>query len=109
MSAGAFVQLHLDVCTPEGKTWCAEVTGRDRSAPGGLARDFMRIIERNTSRSGATGTYTYELGDGVYESNEGRRRLGRRFWIVADGKIRETDRAGALAHLEGANGEEATE
>lgn len=100
MSA-APVLLHLDVCTPEGKTWCAQLHGRDKSAPGGLARTFVRMIESNTSRSGMTGSYTYELDDGVYETNEGRRSLPRqrRFWIVTDGKATETDRAGALAHL----------
>ena len=92
----------------EGKTWLAELTGTD--AKFGFRREFVNAVEKTTSRSGRTGTATYLVGPGVYESNEGRRRLGRRYWVV---KVDETigapgelvavnvNRAEALAALEG--------
>jgi hypothetical protein len=93
--------VHLDVCTPEGKTWCARVTGHDTDQPGGLAREFLTAAEANLSRSGMTGTKTYELTDGVYETNEGRRSIhpNRKFWIVTDGRAQQVDRTAALAAL----------
>lgn len=87
--------IHLDVCTPEGKTWLARVTGTDNQY--GLSRDFVAAAGKDTSRSGRTGTATYEVGDGFYESNEGRRRLGRRYWLVKDGEAVEVERAQVLA------------
>jgi hypothetical protein len=91
-------ELNLDIATMEGKTWLAEITGTD--AKFGLQRSFVNAVEKTTSRSGKTGTASYLVGDGVYESNEGRRRLGRRYWIVRDGQVREVNRAEALAELE---------
>jgi len=93
-------ELVLDVCTPEGKTWLARVLRRDVSQPGNLARVFIRVDEYNLSGSRKTGNVTYtELSDGVYESNEGRRRLGRRYWVVTGDEIREVDRKEAMAAL----------
>jgi hypothetical protein len=89
--------LNLDICTPEGKTWLAKIVGVGGKF--GVEREFINPVEKNTSRSGLTGNADYLLEDGIYESNEGRRRLGRRWWIVADGEIRETDRDTALAEL----------
>lgn len=85
-------ELNLDVCTPEGKTWLSLRTGR-----GAHDRQFIDPDERDLSRSGMTGTLTYiDLADGVYESNEGRRRLGRRWWIIKDGQITEVDAAAGV-------------
>lgn len=75
--------ITLDVCTPEGKTWLARVTGMGGQY--GLERDFCRAISRDLSRSGRTGTMTYAVSDGLYEANEGRRRLGRTYWRVTGG------------------------
>ena len=91
-------ELNLDIATMEGKTWLAELTGTD--AKFGFRREFINTVEKITSRSGKTGTASYLVGDGVYESNEGRKRLGRRYWIVKDGEAREVDRAEALAALD---------
>lgn len=84
------VEMRLDVCTPEDKTWLARITGINGRY--GFTREFINTIARNTSRSGRTGTYTYLVTDGLYESNEGRRRLGRRYWKVENGTITEIDR-----------------
>jgi hypothetical protein len=89
--------IALDVCTPEGKTWLARVTGVDETF--GFARHFVNSVERETSRSGRTGTFTYVVEDGIYESNEGRRRLGRRYWRVQDDEVTEIDRTAALEAL----------
>jgi hypothetical protein len=83
--------ISLDICTPEGKTWLAAVTGIGGEF--GLEREFVSPIERHTSRSGATGTAVYEVGDGIYESSEGRKRLGRRFWRVDGQTVTSIDRA----------------
>jgi len=91
------VEMKLDVCTPEGKTWLACITGI--GGPYGFQREFVNTIARDTSRSGRTGTYTYLVTDGFYESNEGRRRLGRRYWKVQNGVITEIDRADLIAAL----------
>jgi len=48
-----------------------------------------------------TGTKTYLVTDGAYESNEGRKRYGRRWWVVTGDQVREVDRAEALAHVTG--------
>ncbi len=88
--------ISLDVCTPEGKTWLAEIVGTGGKF--GIERDFINRISTNTSRSGRTGSYDYIVPDNcVLESNEGRRRLGRRYWIVAAGSVREVERDEALA------------
>jgi hypothetical protein len=89
--------IMLDICTPEGKTWLALVTGVGGKF--GIERDFVSAVSKHTSRSGMTGTATYIVDDGVYESNEGRQRLGRRYWIVEDGEPREVERDDALAWL----------
>jgi hypothetical protein len=93
------VTLNLDICLPEGKTWLARITGTGGKY--GVEREFINPVEKYTSRSGLTGSADYLLEDGVYQSNEGRRRRGRRWWIVADGEVRETDRDTALAALTG--------
>jgi hypothetical protein len=67
------VEIALDICTPEGKTWLARITGPDPQW--GVAREFLRATGRSTSRSGKTGTVTYLIGPGVYERREGRRSL----------------------------------
>ena len=90
-------EIHLDICTPEGKTWLARITGVGGKY--GLDRDFVRAVERDTSRSGRTGTTTYLVTDGVYEANEGRRKLGRSYWIVRDGAARKVSRDEAVAAL----------
>lgn len=82
--------LSLDIATDEGKTWLARVTGLGGKY--GIEREWIHPIARNTSRSGRTGDAIYLVEDGVYESNEGRRRLGRRYWVVADGQVREVER-----------------
>lgn len=97
MSAEKFAEIALDVCTPEGRTWLARITGRDGRF--GVEREFVNAAVSNLSRSGMTGWKSYEVPDGVYESNEGRRRLGRRYWIVKDGEAVEASRVEALKAL----------
>lgn len=93
----SMVTLDLDVCTPEGKTWLARITGVGGRY--GIERAFIRAATRNLSRSGKTGTMSYLIGPGVYESNEGRRRYGRRYWIVDEDGLREVSQDEALAAL----------
>ena len=81
--------IELDIATMEGKTWLAQITGLDDRM--GFDRAFLRAIEKHTSKSGKTGYATYVVTDGLYESNEGRRRLGRRYWSVAGGVVTEVD------------------
>lgn len=78
-------EISLDICTPEGKTWLARITGPD--AQYGVAREFIRSAERSTSRSGQTGTASYLIGPGVYERREGRRNLSHQngFFRVTPG------------------------
>lgn len=97
MSEERFTEIVLDVCTPEGKTWLAQITGGGGKF--GVEREFVNAAASNLSRSGMTGTKTYVVSDGVYESNEGRGRLGRRWWIVRDGAATDVDRDEALAAL----------
>lgn len=66
-------EIVLDICTPEGKTWLARITGPDPRW--GVTREFIRAAERSTSKSGKTGFATYLVGPGVYERHEGRRNL----------------------------------
>jgi hypothetical protein len=85
----ATAEIILDLCTPEGKTWLAEITGPDPQY--GVARRFLRAAERSTSRSGRTGTITYVAGPGVYERREGRRSLKHQdgfFRVTADGAVK---------------------
>lgn len=90
-------QLELDICTPEGKTWLARITGTGGKY--GLEREFVNSVDKETSKSGRTGTAFYVLDDGIYESNEPRKRLGRRYWLVSGGEVTEIDRDTALAEL----------
>jgi hypothetical protein len=91
--------IRLDICTPagDGKTWLAEVTGIDPKF--GLAREFVRPVTRHTSRSGRTGWAEYVVSDGLYESHESRRRLGRRYWRVRDGRVEQISLDELLAEL----------
>jgi hypothetical protein len=89
--------ITLDVCTPEGKTWLAAITGLD--AKFGLQRSFVVATDRNLSGSGKTGSMTYAVTDGIYESSEGRKRLGRRFWRVEGDQVSEIQHAEVLDTL----------
>jgi hypothetical protein len=92
--------ITLDVCTPEGRTWLAEVTGVDRKY--GLERVFVTAADRRLSKSGKTGSIDYTVGPGLYESNEGRRRFGRRFWRVdTDGTVHQIERGDVLDIIDG--------
>lgn len=94
------VMLELDVCTPEGKTWLARITGVGGRY--GVERDFVNAVSKNLSNSGKTGTITYVLDtDGIYQSNEGRRKLGRRWWRVTGDTVVEIDERVALAEAAG--------
>jgi hypothetical protein len=89
------MEIILDICTPEGKTWLARITGPDERW--GVAREFLRPVSKNTSRSGRTGSVTYEAGPGVYERREGRNRLrgGNGFFrITADEEVVDLASAG---------------
>jgi len=96
-------EIVLDVCTPEGKTWLARITGPDPQF--GVARQFLRAAERNTSRSGRTGTLTYVAGPGVYERREGRHSLKHQngfFRVTGDGAVEQL--ASAKAALDALSG-----
>lgn len=96
--APATAEIVLDICTPEGKTWLAEITGPDSRY--GVARRFLRAAERSTSRSGRTGQETYVVGPGVYERREGRRSLAGNNGFFRVTQAGETeDLAGAKAAL----------
>lgn len=90
-------EIALDICTPEGKTWLAAITGTDPKF--GFNREFVNAVTRNTSKSGKTGNAIYVVDDGIYESNEGRRRYGRRYWRVAAGAVTEIERDEVVAAL----------
>lgn len=93
------VTITLDIATMEGKTWLAEIVGTDKKF--GLQRVFVNAVQRRTSHSGKTGTAEYVVGPGLYESNEGRRRLGRRYWKVdSDGALIPLDREELLEEME---------
>jgi hypothetical protein len=102
--------ISLDVCTPEGKTWLARITGPSEQY--GVERDWVRPVSRDTSRSGRTGTFAYEIGPGVYERHEGRHRLRDRngfFELSADGTTTPLGSAGeALAAVVGRLAREGT-
>lgn len=91
------VKITFDVCTPEGKTWLAQITGLDPKF--GFTRSFVNPISKDTSRSGRTGSYTYLADDGLYEANEGRRKLGRSYYRVADGKAEQISQDELIAAL----------
>jgi hypothetical protein len=89
-------EIVLDLCTPEGKTWLARITGPDPRY--GVARDFIRPVSKVTSRSGRTGRYEYLIEPGVYERHEGRRSLGHQngfFQVTSEGEITPLDSASA--------------
>ena len=89
-------EIVLDICTPEGKTWLARITGPDPRF--GVAREFLAPVDKSTSASGRTGTATYLAAPGVYERREGRRNLARHngfFRVTADGTIEPLDSAKA--------------
>jgi hypothetical protein len=91
-------KIVLDICTLEGKTWLARITGPDPQY--GIAREFLRAAERSTSRSGRTGTTTFLIGPGVYERREGRRNLSHRngfFRVTPEGAVEELGSAGDAA------------
>ena len=91
------MRLLLDICKPEGKTWLAEVSGVGGKY--GLQRDFTQPVERSTSKSGATGTATYIVTAGIWESHEGRKRLGKRYWMVTDDEAVEITLEDVHAHF----------
>lgn len=81
-------EIILDICTPEGKTWLARITGPDPRY--GVAREFIRPVSKVTSRSGRTGRCEYLIEPGVYERREGRRSLAGDngfFRVTSDGGI----------------------
>lgn len=95
-------QIVLDVCTPEGKTWLARLTGLGGQF--GVQRQFQHG-RSDLSRSGKTGSITYTVTDGIYESNEGRRSLRphqRKWWRVTGDQAAQITEADALAELDGA-------
>jgi hypothetical protein len=96
-------EITLDICTPEGKTWLARITGPDPHY--GVAREFIRPVSKVTSRSGRTGRCEYLVGPGVYERHEGRRSLSGDngfFRVASDGGIVPLGSAkAALTALEG--------
>lgn len=97
-------EIVLDICTPEGKTWLARITGPDSRY--GVAREFIRPVSRTTSRSGRTGQCEYLVGPGVYEQHKGRRSLRHQngfFQVTSDGEIVPLESASAaLDALDGA-------
>lgn len=75
----------LDICTPEGPTWLARIS----SDGGEITRELLFADDMTTSRSGRTGSATFIVGDGLFASHEGRKRLGRRYWRVTGGEVAE--------------------
>lgn len=101
------VRVSLDVCTPEGKTWMAQLTGLDPKFT--FDRDFVNASSSNLSGSGKTGTKTYTLiEDGIYQPREGRRSLrhtdgrdgqGNRFYRVTGDTVTDITEDEAIAAL----------
>lgn len=94
----ATAEIRLDICTPEGKTWLARLIPDHDASGYDRGRQFVNG-RRETSKSGRTGTAIYHVDDGVYEANEGRRRLGRSWWIVEGGEARKVTEEEALARV----------
>ncbi len=100
-------RLTLDVCTPDGKTWLAQLTGLSQKF--GFDRVFVNASSSNLSKSGMTGSKTYLLiEDGIYQSREARRSLrhsddrdgqGNRFYRVAGDVVTVIDQDEAIAAL----------
>ena len=69
-----------------GKEWVAEITGRHPKF--GLNREFQKVVARNWSSTGRTGSTAFEIEEGkLYEINEPYK--GRRFVTVREGQIQE--------------------
>ena len=51
---GLMATIVLDVCTPEGNTWLARVTGSDKKF--GVKRQFVNAVSSDLSKSGKTGS-----------------------------------------------------
>lgn len=93
-------EITLDVATMEGKTWLARITGLDKKF--GLQREFVPAAARRLSKSGKTGSIEYLVEPGLYESNEGRRRLGRRYWRVdMEGSVSPIDISDVMSNFDG--------
>jgi len=72
--------INLHASTYGRKTYIAELLSDDDYY--GFERDFIAPTARNNSRSGKTGTWTYEIGrDGVYEIQDFKTRR----YIQVDG------------------------
>ena len=68
-----------------GKEWVAEIVGRDPKYK--FKREFLQPVSRDWSRSGKTGTTSYELEPGkIYEVNEPWK--GRRFVEIQNGELK---------------------
>jgi len=85
-----------------GAGWAARITGPDEQY--GLARQFLRAIGRETSRSGQTGTNAYLIdAPGVYQVHGRRAESGFRHvhddgtWHPVEDAYHKPDPAAALA------------
>lgn len=76
----------------DGKTYVAELDGVCERY--GFERDFLDADKIDMARSGKTGVLTWELGAGVYETQE---RRTRGYLIVEGGVAREVSLAEATA------------
>lgn len=77
-----------------GKEWVAEITGRHPKF--GLNREFLKVVARNWSSTGRTGTTSFEVEElKLYEVNEPYK--GRRFVTVQEGQIREVSPEEAMS------------
>lgn len=83
--------------TVAGKiTWLARLTGVGGKF--GVEREFQNG-RSDLSRSGKTGTITYIVTDGIYEANEGRKRLGRSWYKVTGDTVETITEDDALTAL----------
>jgi hypothetical protein len=93
-------KIVLNVCTPEGRTWLALLTGVGGKF--GFDRDFINAASKDLSRSGKTGSMTFYItDDGIYQSNEGRKRLGKTFYRIEGDTVTEITEDEAVAALTG--------
>ena len=80
-----------------GKEWVAEITGRSQKY--GLNREFLKVVARNWSSTGRTGSTAFELEENkLYEVNEPYK--GRSFVKVEDGQIREVSAEEAMRYVD---------
>jgi hypothetical protein len=80
-----------------GKEWVAEITGRSQKY--GLNREFLKVVARNWSSTGRTGSTAFELEENkLYEVNEPYK--GRRFVTVREGQIQEVSPEEAMGLVE---------